>query len=160
AIRRGRFMKPTHPRLPYRLSFLFRLSLLTLLIAVLVAAPGTSRRSRAATNRFVAVGGSDMNNDCSNMAGPCATIPHAISQGASGDVINLGPGNNVEHVIVSQSVTIQGDDTSGSTVDGHNDGRVFRIDSAGVTATLSMLTITHGAADADSGQFGAGIYNN
>ena len=113
---------------------------------------------RAATDRFVAVGGSDTSNDCSNAGTPCATIQNAISQSGSGDQIKLGPGTYFENVILSQSVTILGDPTLNSTVDGTNTAAVFTINS-GVTATLSGLTIING--NGNSGfDVGGGVSNN
>jgi hypothetical protein len=124
-------------------------------LTALVAIGGNNWRARAATNRFVAVGGSDTGNDCSNMGSPCATIQHAIGQSASGDFIQLGPGKYFENVIVNQSVTIQGDATIGSTVDGNNAGRVFGIE-FGVVATLNMLTITNGKVSSGETMTGTG----
>src|SRR5215510_5273119 len=90
------------------------LVLATFLLA-LVAGPDMWR-SRAAVNRFVAVGGSDASNDCTNPGNPCATIRNAINQSQPGDLIILGPGLYTENVIVAQTVTIQGDGAKGSTV--------------------------------------------
>src|SRR5215471_9861060 len=111
------------------------------LTALVVVGPH-SWRAQAATNRFVAVGGSDMSNDCSNSLTPCGSIQHAVDQSASGDTINVAAGTYTEHVIVSQNVTIQGDAFSPSIVNGGGTGRVFVIIAGPVT--LSMLTITNG----------------
>ena len=113
--------------------------------------------SRAATNRFVAVGGSDTSNDCSNSGNPCATIQHAINQSTSGDIIELGPGTYMENVTVNQSVTIRGDAINPSTVNGNNASPVFTVNS-GVTASLDALTITNGKGGDDVG--GGGINNS
>jgi len=118
-------------------------SLLGLGITALLSVGAHLWPTRAATNRFVAVGGSDTSNDCSNAVAPCATIQHAINQSASGDLIKLGPGTYFENVTVSQNVTIQGDATTGSTVNGNNTGTVFTV-GAGVSATLNELVIVNG----------------
>ena len=86
---------------------------------------------------------------------PCATIQHAVNESSSGDTINLGPGKYVENVFVNQNVTIQGDSAKGSTLDGNQASSVFGID-RGITATLSMLTITNGNVS----QAGGGIAND
>jgi len=128
-------------------------------LGALVAVGPQTWPALAAGNRYVATTGSDGGNDCSNPGSPCATIQHAISQSASGDVINLGPGKYVENVTVNQNVTIQGGPTTGSTVDGNQTGSVFTVNDT-ITATLSMLTITNGNAGDAAGNQGGGIQNN
>lgn len=132
-------------------------SLLGLAIATLLTA-GNNWHTRAATNRFVAAGGSDTSNDCSNPGSPCATIGHAVSQSAAGDTINVAAGTYIEHVIVSQSVSILGDPILGSTVDGTKTGSVVTIND-GVTAMLSGLTMINGNGSS-SFDIGGGISNN
>jgi hypothetical protein len=127
-----------------------------MLALVLVALVGGQWRSRAATNRFVAVGGSDMGNDCTLQGNPCATIQHAINQSTSGDVILLGPGTYTENVTVGQNVTIQGAAAAGSTVNGGKQEVPVLSVPVGVTAALSTLTLTGGNGD-DEG--GGGINN-
>jgi len=139
-----------------------RRTLIVLMLALVMLAGGPWR-SRAATNRFVAVGGSDTANDCTNSSQPCATIQHAVDQSGPiskpgpGDLIELGPGTYFENVDVSQSVTIQGDVTLGSTVNGNNSASVFTVGS--LTATLIGLTITNGNAGDPSENSGGGINN-
>ena len=130
--------------------------LVVLGLAALVAA--SSWPVQAATDRFVAAGGSDTSNDCSNSGTPCATIQHAIGQAGSGDTITLGPGTYFENVTVSRSVTIQGDGTTGSTVNGSGAGTVFIINDA-TTVTLNTLTITNGTAQSGTFDQGGGIIN-
>src|SRR5215470_13883407 len=98
------------------------------LVAVVAFGPQT-RHARAITNRFVSTSGNDMGgtNDCTNSGQPCATIQNAINHSVTGDFIQLGPGTFFEDVIVNQNVTIQGDSTVGTTVNGSNAGSVFTV---------------------------------
>jgi HYR domain len=134
-----------------------------LALATLVIVGGYNWSARAQTNRFViAIGGDDnpgFVNDCTSPDQPCATIQHAVDQSGAGDLIRLGPGTYVENVTVSQSVTVQGDGTTGSTVNGNNTNSVFIINN-GVTATLDTLTITNGTASAANSSEGGGILNS
>jgi HYR domain-containing protein len=142
-------------------ALLFR-TLVALGLAVLVGAAGSNWPARAQTNRFVSPFGNDnpgFDNDCTDPEQPCATIQHAINESGAGDLIELAPGTYVENVTVSQSVTIQGDGTVSSTVDGNNAAPVFIVNT-GVTATLNTLTITRGVATDSSNNRGAGIQNS
>ena len=65
-----------------RLAGRFTQQILVMLALASVALVGGQWRSRAATDRFVAVGGSDTGNDCTLQGNPCATIQHAINQSA------------------------------------------------------------------------------
>jgi hypothetical protein len=94
-------------------------------------------------------------NDCTSPSSPCKTIQNAVNHSSTGDLIELGPGTYFENVAVSQSVTIQGDSISGSTVNGNNAASVFTVGS--VTATLIGLTITNGNASDPSENQGGGI---
>jgi hypothetical protein len=127
----------------------------------LVVASGSHWRTRATDRLVVAAGGTDSGgNDCTDPDQPCATIGYAISQSDPGDLIELGPGTYFENVTVSKNVTIQGDGTTGSTVNGNNTASVFTINS-GITATLSMLTITNGNAnDSHVSVSGGGVVNS
>jgi HYR domain len=128
-------------------------------LTAVVAVGGNNWPARAATNRFVSVGGSDTSNDCSNAGSPCATIQHAVNQSASGDTIHVAAGTYVENVRVSQNVTIQGDAFNATTVNGNAADSVFTVNDA-IGATLSMLTITNGDVTAVfPGQGGGGIAN-
>jgi predicted outer membrane repeat protein len=116
-------------------------------LAALVTVGAGNRPARAATNRFVATGGSDTNNDCSNQGSPCATIQHAVTQAASGDTINVAAGTYHENVTffgmtLGMPLTIQGAGAGSTTVDGGNAAPVFTV--GGANLTLSDLTITNG----------------
>ena len=122
------------------------------------------RPVHAQTTRFVAVGGNDMGgtNDCSNSAQPCATIQNAVNQSTVGDLIQLGPGTYFENVSIEgptfppNDVTIQGDLTTGSTVNGNGVGPVFLVGGSH-TATFKNLTITNGNAGDATGNAGGAI---
>jgi hypothetical protein len=118
----------------------------------------------AAVNRFVLVTGSDTNfdkspNDCTDPEAPCATIQHAINVSTAGDLIFLGPGTYFENVTVTADITVQGDGTGGSTVNGSDLDTVFRV-GGGITAGLSGLTITAGNAQPATNTSGGAIVNN
>src|SRR6478672_3404551 len=107
----------------------FSRAFLIVSVLALVTLVGSPWRVRALTNRFVSTSGNDLGgiNDCTNSSQPCKTIQNAVNHSGSGDLIQLGPGTYFENVTVSfQNVTIQGDATSGSTVNGNNSDQVFR----------------------------------
>ena len=122
----------------------------------LVMICGSPWRSRAQTERLVSPFGDDLGgtNDCTSPDQPCETIQNAVNQSGSGDLIELAPGTYFENVTIGQSVTIQGDSTLGSTVNGNNSGSVFVIN-GGSTVNLIGLTITNG----NSPFRGGGIHN-
>jgi parallel beta-helix repeat protein len=64
--------------------------------------------SAFAANRFVANGGIDAANNCTNSGTPCATIQHAVSVSSTGDTINVAAGTYSELVTVNKSVTLLG----------------------------------------------------
>jgi len=68
-----------------------------------------------ATTRYVAVGGANSGN-CSNPGSPCSLPSYAVGQSSSGDTIQVGPGNYLDHVTVSQSVNIVGAGSSAVTI--------------------------------------------
>jgi hypothetical protein len=132
-------------------------------IIALITVGGNMWPVAAAVNRFVSVSGSDTNfdktpNDCTDPEAPCATIQHAISVAGNGDLIVLGAGTYFENVIINKNVTIQGDGTEGSTVNGNNSGTVLS-SLAGVTASLRELTIREGSVQIGPGS-GGGVLNN
>ena len=135
--------------------------LLACVLAAVVAWGGKHWPVKAAENRLViAMGGTDGDgNDCTSPDMPCATIQYALSQSSAGDLIVLGPGTYFENVTVGVDVTIQGDGTTGSIIDGGAAASVVTI-SPGVTSTLNQVTITNGNAQAGSGFEGGGISNN
>jgi hypothetical protein len=140
-----------------------RRNLLTTLLIVLVGCasvvvPGGG--VRGATDRHVAVGGTDAGNSCTVQANPCATIGHALSVSMNGDTVVVGPGTFTELVAVPTAggasiVTILGS-LAGTTVDGAGAGSVFTI-ASGANVTLSQLLIRRGGGPA---QTGGGLLNS
>jgi hypothetical protein len=108
-------------------------------LAALLLAAGGPWHARAATDRFVAPGGTNTGNDCSAEGNPCATIVHAIAQADAGDTIRVAAGTYMEGgVFITKNVTIAGAGSRLSIVDGDGGSpfaRVFIIDQD-VTATL------------------------
>ncbi|NOX60689.1 MAG: hypothetical protein GXP42_01875 [Chloroflexi bacterium] len=58
--------------------------------------------------RYVAVTGSDVDNDCRDPQSPCATIQHAIDQAAWDDEIRVAKGTYTENLTVSLPVSLTG----------------------------------------------------
>jgi|GEM_PF-3097670 len=80
-------------------------------IATLTAVPAGA----SGTTLSVSTTGTDSGNCQSS---PCATIGYALTQGASGDTIDVGPGTFVEATLVlSYPVTINGAGAASTTVD-------------------------------------------
>jgi len=83
----------------------------SLLTGTLMASPADA----SGVTLSVTLSGHDVGN-CQVSA--CATVGYALTQGASGDTINVGPGTFVEQTLVlSYPVTIDGAGTSATTVD-------------------------------------------
>ncbi len=59
--------------------------------------------------RYVATGGTNFANDCSDPLSPCATITHGILAACPADTVNVDPGSYVEDVRVNkQDLVLQG----------------------------------------------------
>ena len=101
----------------------------------------------SATARYVAPAGSDgAGNTCANPATPCATLAHALSRALPGDTVHLAPGTYHEAGLrVAQAVTIAGDDTATTRLDGQGRGPLLTVAAGGVL-TLDGLTLSGGAA--------------
>jgi parallel beta-helix repeat protein len=123
--------------------------------------------------RYLAPGGTDTDNDCSNSAEPCATVQHAVDVSAPGDEIrvaggtytdlNVRPRNDItttsvvtQVAYVSKTVSIRGGystsdwstpdpDANPTTLDAQRQGRGLYI-TGDITATLENLRITGGDA--------------
>lgn len=63
-----------------------------------------------AVTRYVATGGSDAANGCSNPALPCASVQHAVDQATDGDFIQIAPGvyNQTVRIESRQDLTLNG----------------------------------------------------
>ncbi|MCB8945724.1 MAG: right-handed parallel beta-helix repeat-containing protein, partial [Ardenticatenaceae bacterium] len=134
--------------------------------------------------RYVAVGGDDVGNNCTNPTFPCATIQQAVDQALDGDAILVAGGvyNDVvtrtvgittytQTVFIDKSVSIQGgyntlDDfttvqpiTHAVTLDGQDARRVVHV-AAGETVVLTSLFIRNGVAAVSTDPlYGGGVYN-
>ena len=75
-------------------------------LALILAIAGTATPARA--DRFVAVGGDDLLNDCTSSLTPCATVPYAATLASAGEVINVGAGTFPGTVTLGQAVTLRG----------------------------------------------------
>ena len=86
------------------------------------------------------------------------SLRQALADANDGDTISFGvPGTitlSTGELVVDRTLTINGLGSDNLTVDGNHGGRVFHV-AAGVTVTLSDLTIANGASD-----IGDGIFND
>lgn len=108
----------------------------------------------AGSTRYVATTGSDNGpNDCLTEASPCATIGHAHDQATGGDTIEVAAGTYQDATIaITKDVTISGQGTGSTILDGATDKIVITTNTAG-TRTIQNLTIQNGF----SGSVGGGI---
>jgi len=117
-------------------------------VPVLVALIMLSSPALAGTWYVNGVNGDDGNN-CKTKATACATIGHAISLAASGDTIEIAAATYQENLSIPFNLTLNGVKAAttivdgGANGDGNNGGSVFTV-SAGISLTLSNLTIRHG----------------
>ena len=112
----------------------------------------------AATTYVGAIGAASGNG---TQAAPFPTISAGVGNVIAGGTVHVAANHGAfptynDHVTIDRNVTITGAGASTTIVDGTNSGPVFTID-AGMTATLSGLTIQHGA---NSGNAGGGIANH
>ena len=69
-----------------------------------------SVNQKISNTRYVATGGSDANNDCTDNLNPCRTLGHAVNQADEGDVIQLAAGAyNEPGLVIVKKVFIQGE---------------------------------------------------
>jgi hypothetical protein len=119
-----------------------------------VAAAVATPASAAGVDRYVSTAGTN-SGTCQDSGNPCLTIGYAVTQAASGDVINVAAGTYAEVVTTTKSLTFEGANagvsasgvrgpesivkriiTSGSTpLDITIDG--FRVDPLGDTSLIS-----------------------
>ena len=111
--------------------------------------------------RYVAPGGTDAGNTCTDAADPCGTIRFVLSLSSDGDVVDLAAGTYTEGDLrIDSDVLIRGAGADASVVQaavtqGAATDRVFWVRSS-ATAAFEDLTIRHGNPD-DSG---GGILND
>ena len=90
---------------------------------------------------------------CNVPSGTYPTIQSAVDDVIC-DTVNLSAKLYVENVIITRTVTVQGQGADSTTVDGNASGSVFAIQS-GLAVTITDMTITNGEALS-----GGGIHND
>lgn len=98
---------------------------------------------------WVDSGGSD-GNFCTSPETPCLTIAAALAQAAPGATIHLGFGVYPERLIITQDVTIAGQDRDLTYMDGESLGTVVTV-AEGAIVTLRSFSITGGNSETDGG---------
>lgn len=123
-----------------------RLLMVGLFVAILLALGKPGTLHAAIATLYVSPTGSD-SNPCTATR-PCRTIGHALRVAPSDSTIRVAAGRYSEANLVSKSVTINGDGTSNTIIDGSGDGIATFMLPAGVNVTLSAMTIiqTNGLA--------------
>ena len=124
-----------------------RLGCFAALVTLAVVAGPVSPAS-AATTRYVAPGGSDAVNDCTNKKLPCATVQHAVDVAVSGDTISIAKGTYTEQVTISESLVLRGAEQDKTVIkapatmatDTEGKTNIIEIDSAAVV-DASKLTV-------------------
>ena len=135
-----------------RVSFLVRA--LTLAVSVMVAATSAARADTLTVTSTADGGGT-----CA--AGACPSIRSALGQAATlpgRDTIEVPAGDYFlsSALSVGSDVTLRGASARSTTVHGGGDYRVFEI-AAGVTATISHLTMRDGTATPANNYFGGNL---
>jgi uncharacterized repeat protein (TIGR01451 family) len=112
--------------------------------------------------RYVAGGGTDVNNNCLDPGGgACRTVKYAMQQAAPGDTIYVAQGVYTDALVVNKQVNLLGGYNAGdwskanptqyiSFLDVQGQGRVISI-SNGITTTVSGFNITGGSTDNGAG---------
>ena len=110
-----------------------------------------------ATTRYVDPSGSDDGgNTCANPAAPCKTLQYALNEADNGDTIRMAAGVYNVNVSFNKSLTINGDGSAHSILDGGSTSsdRVIQIQ-PGKVVQISGVTIRNGRNDT----WGGGIEN-
>lgn len=93
--------------------------------------------------------------DCTNPAGPCATIGYALGQAENGDTILVATGTYTENLVITKTITLKGgyEPVAWSrclrgcvtAIDGNLSGRVIEMQTTlSETTVIDGFTITHG----------------
>ncbi len=121
--------------------------------AVSAATPSTS-------SIYVSPAGSDSSNGqstthTSTTVGPKKTVSSGVSAVANGGVLTLASGTyNVNNLVISKSMTINGAGYTKTIITGSNAGRIFTIND-GAKVTISGVTIENGKST-----YGGAIHNS
>ena len=144
--------------------------------AVTLRLPQAHALANAPSQRYLSPTGIDTDNDCTNLAAPCASLQHALDMGQANDLILAAGGvytdlyvsNSMTQVaVISQPVTIQGGYTAVYTeppdpfanptiFDAGGQGRVLTLLDAG-QVTLNGLQLMGGATNGSADR-GGGLY--
>ena len=131
-----------------------RLSVAAVLLAALLV-PGVAR---AATQRYVALTGTDAGNNCTSAASPCRTITRAATVAANQDVINVSQGTFTENITIpvtassAHTLSIFGASTgNGTTISGRQTNNSVFILQSNAIVVLNRMTISDGGAVATGG---------
>lgn len=103
---------------------------------------------------YVSPDGSD-NNDCISAATACKKITAALGKASSGGTVIVASGVYTENVTIAKNVTLQGAGPN-SIINGNAVGSVFTIN-AGLTVTITDVTITNGYANTGGGILNRGF---
>ena len=108
-----------------------------------------------AANRYVAPGGVDGTNDCTNPNNPCGSVMYAVQQTDAGDTVLIAAGfyTETDTINVFRNVTIQGAGLEQTIVSVPTDPNIWRVFLVygGVNASISHLTLRNAER--------SGIYN-
>ena len=125
--------------------------------------------------RYVATGGQNIDNSCTNVLNPCETIQHAINKANSGETVSVAAGSYNEAVSINKEVQLRGaqagTDARTRTIDGAGETIVsggaqtaFMIDAKDVSIDGFEVTQTSGASahaiNMTSRYSGVSIVNN
>lgn len=119
--------------------------------------------------RYVAVSGSDTNNNCTQLSTPCATIAQAIGQASFADEVYIGAGTYHESgLALNDTIYLEGGWSNGFLTQGEpgdtiiNGGGVTRIfdiaPGAAVRPSLHNLTLLNGSSAGPGGAIQIGSY--
>jgi predicted outer membrane repeat protein len=107
--------------------------------------------------RYVSLGGTDLNNNCTQITFPCRTIAHTVGQAASGDTIHIAQGTySVSDIGINDTLHLSGGWNNSFQSQGENPaltvlegtgGRLFAIaPGSSLLPTFTNLTLANGNA--------------
>ncbi len=67
-----------------------------------------SAQAQCLGDRWVAIDGIDIGNDCHDSAFPCGSLNHAIAQACDHETVRVGEGDYVEDVVIDHPVNVHG----------------------------------------------------